>query len=243
MSLPSLTQPHSALVLGAAALLFALTLLALIVVRWRRVRRARLKRARLVSTPAALARVEFPASTFVAGPAVATERATDVAAVPLSEAELAAELRRRLVGIPFDAPSGSARESTSPAQVIWVENGHELLVHLNSLAVRVRPGLLLASLDVEADQTGRTMVVTPFALPEPGKGGLIAVTEERPRGDPAVVSHWGTTIQEAIWAALLGIAEEMANQRGHLPTELAAGEGALHLRSAPLAEPMGVEAG
>jgi hypothetical protein len=155
--------------------------------------------------------------------------------VRLSEAELAAELRRRLVGIPFDAPSGAAAQSAPPAQVIWVERGHELLVHLDSLAVRVRPGLLLASLDVEADQTGRTTVVTPFALPEPGRGGLVAVTEERPRGDPAVVAHWGTTLQEAIWAALLGIAAEMADHQEQLPTEIAAGEGALHLRSEPFA--------
>jgi hypothetical protein len=233
-----LTPPPSALVLGAAALLFALLLSALIAVRGRRVRKARSNRARLASEPAALARAEFPASTFVAGPAVAT----DVAAVRLSEAELAAELRRRLVGIPFDAPSGAAGESAPPAQVIWVESGYELLVHLDSLAVRVRPGLLLASLDVEADRMGRTTVVTPFALSEPGKGGLVAITEERPRGDPAVLAHWGTTLQEAIWAALLGIAADAADQQGHLPTELAAGEGALYLRSEPFAVHTGAAA-
>ncbi len=240
MNLPSLPALSPALALDVEAFLVLLLLWALVVARRRRIRRSRAKGA---LTRQELRTPSGPPSPATAASVAAPAAATDAAGAQLSEAELVAELRLRLAGTPLDASAGTANLPPVPERVIWVENGHELLVHLDSLAVRLRPGLLLASLDVEADQTGRTTVVVPLALSEPGAGSLVAVTEERPRGDPAVVAHWGTTLQEALWAALLGIAADAAATRGHLPAELAAGGGALHLRSMPIAVPVGVAAG
>lgn len=234
MNLPTLPALPPAFALDAEAFLVLLLLLALVAARRRRIRRAAAKGPARPTQPGAMALPASPASP-VAAPAAATASV----AVRLSEAELVAALRGRLAGTPLDASQGAAGVPAAPDRVIWVENGHELLVHLDSLAVRLRPGLMLALLEVEADQTGRTTVVVPFALSEPGQGGLVAVTEERPRGDPAVVAHWGSPLQEALWAALLGIATDAAGQHGHMPTELAAGDGMLQLRSAPAEVPVG----
>jgi hypothetical protein len=238
VSLPSLPALPPALALDVEAFLVLLLLWALVALRRRRIRRAKATTERTRHDPGAPSRPSSPAAP-PAIPASAPGAATTL----LSEAELVAELRRRLAGTPLDAPTGTANLPPVADRVIWVENGRELLVYLDSLAVRLRPGLLLASLDVEADQAGRTTVVVPFALSEPGAGSLVAVTEERARGDPAVVTHWGTTLQEALWAALLGVATDTASQHGRLATELAADEGALHLRSAPVAASVGVAAG
>lgn len=236
MSLP--LSPPTFITLAAAAaaaavLVILLLVWALILLR-RRAHRARRRRAARVASSRTTAAV--PSASGSALPA-APEAASAPAASRMDESELAAELRRRLAGSPLDTVTDAGSLEAPLDRVIWVENGHELLVHLGSLVARVRPGLVLVSLDVEADQAGRTTVVVPFAVSEGtegDEGSLVAVTEERPRGDPAVVAHWGTTIQEALWAALLGVVSGAAAQLGHLPTAITAADGVLHRHSAPV---------
>jgi hypothetical protein len=236
MSLPHPPAPFIALAAGVAVILVLLLVWALVLLRRRSRRRA----------PQVAASRTGAAAPSVGGlvlPAPSQARSAP-ASSSIGESELAAELRRRLAGSPLDGVADAGGLGAAPDHVIWVENGHELLVHLDSLIVRVRPGLVLVSLDVEADQAGRTTVVVPFAVSEEGNAGsLIAVTEESPRGDPAIVSPWGATIQEALWAALLGIAADAADRLGHLPTAIAAAEGALQVQSAPVAASAGVLAG
>lgn len=151
----------------------------------------------------------------------------------LSEAELTTELRRRLAGL----PAGDALDPGvgTVDQVVWVADGDEVLVHLESLHVRLLDRIVLVSVDLEADETGRQTLVVPLALAPAsgaGAGGLVAVTEEAPRGDPALVARWGRTLQEAVWASLLALAGDHAAARGHTPSAISAAPGQLLLHSA-----------
>jgi hypothetical protein len=121
-----------------------------------------------------------------------------------------------------------------PDQVVWVEGGDELLVYLDSLRVRLLDRILLAWLDLESDQTGRQTMLVPFAFArEEGRGGLVAVTEQAPRGDASLVARWGHTVQDAIWAGLLTLANDAAAVRGQVPLAISASPGRLWLRGAP----------
>lgn len=235
LRLPSPITTTMSIALAAAAVVAAVLILVLV---WSLVRVQRRRRAGRRASRAAASRSGVAAVPPASSPAlpVPPEASSAPASSQMSESELTTELRQHLAGSPLDTVTDASGLGAPPDRVIWVENGHELLVHLDSLVARVRPGLVLVSLDMEADQAGRTTVVVPFAVTESedDEGSLVAVTEERPRGDPAVVAHWGTTIQEAVWATLLGIAGTAAEQRGHLPTAIAAADGMLHMHSAPV---------
>jgi len=158
------------------------------------------------------------------------------------EAELTAELRRRLAGLPADGSLANGNGDAMPDHVVWVEDGDEVLVHLDSLRVQLLDRIVLASIDLESDQTGRQTLVVPLALASgPGPGGLLAVTEETPRGDSALVARWGRTLQEALWAGLLAVTRDHAATRGHMPVAISAAPGTLLLHSAavvPVTEPV-----
>jgi hypothetical protein len=118
--------------------------------------------------------------------------------------------------------------NVSPATVIWVEHGDEVVVHLDSVQVRLLPGSLLVSVDLETDQTGRATLVAAFALGGAGDpAGLIAVTDDLPKGLGALSARWGKTLQAAVWASLLGFAQDAAAQQGGAPISLAVNQGSL----------------
>jgi hypothetical protein len=62
------------------------------------------------------------------------------------EAALAAELRARLVGTPADG--SAAAPAATVNQVIWVDAGDEVLVHLDSIKVRLLARAIVVSLYV-----------------------------------------------------------------------------------------------
>lgn len=178
--------------------------------------------------PASPVPAAAPSMSPAAGPAPVTSG--ERGAVSLSEAELAEALRQQLGG-----GIGEAGLPATPDRVVWVEGGDEVVVHLDSLRVQVLDRILLASLDLETDQTGRQTLAVPFALAsEGGPGGLVAVTEETPRGDAALVARWGHTVQEAIWAGVLALASDAAKARGQVLLAISGSPGSLRLRSAPL---------
>src|ERR1700693_1682992 len=142
----------------------------------------------------------------------------------LTPAALATQLKARLVGTPAD---GSAQPSSAPSQVVWVDSGHELLVHLDGTTTQIVGSTVLVSLDLECDQTGRTPLVVAFALGANDQGGLIAATDEYPSGNGMLASRWGTTAQAAAWSAMLSLAHDHANERGLEPRGLAISGGNL----------------
>jgi hypothetical protein len=149
------------------------------------------------------------------------------------EPALAAELSLRVAGFPADGSLLTVAQGV-PA-VIWADAGDEVLVHLDSLKTRMLDGMLLVSVDLETDQTGRSSLVVPFALThDPNDlAGLIATTEEYPRGLGALAARWGRTLQAALWAGLLSIAQDHATQRSSAPRTIVINRGTLHLEAGP----------
>jgi hypothetical protein len=153
---------------------------------------------------------------------------------------LAAAVGVRLAGTPL--PGTTPVGATAPAEVVWVDGGSEVLVHLDSLQTRMLDGTLLVSLDLETDETGRSPVVVSFALGSPGDpAGLIAVTDEVPDGDPLITARWGRAVQTAVWSSLLALVSDHADERRAAPRGIAVSAGrldlhagaALHLTSEP----------
>jgi hypothetical protein len=154
----------------------------------------------------------------------------------LNEAALAAAIATRLGGgraadgsLP---PEGAAAVSATTA-VIWVDRGDEVLVHLDSVRVKIGDRLLLLSVDLETDQTGRTPLVATYALGgDQDPAGLVAVTDELPRGNGLLASRWGKILQDALWASLLDTATENAQGAGGAAIGISATAGTLRLHTA-----------
>jgi len=152
---------------------------------------------------------------------------------PVNEAELSAEISARLAGSSADA---SQLVNVNPTTIIWVEHGDEVVVHVDSVQVRLLTGSLLVSVDMETDQTGRATLVAAFSLGGAGDpAGLTAVTDDLPKGLGTLTARWGKALQAAIWASLLGFAQNAAAQQGGAPIGLAVSQGSLTvIAGAPL---------
>ena len=113
------------------------------------------------------------------------------------------------------------------------------MAHLDSIQVRILDRIVLISIDLESDQTGRTPLIVSFALGNASdRAGLVAVTDEYPRGDGSLASRWGESVQAALWTTLLGIAQDHAVERGKAPAGISASAGVLTLHAGP---PLGAQ--
>ena len=149
----------------------------------------------------------------------------------LNPAVLTTQLATRLAGTPAD---GSAPQGQTPTQVIWVDGGDEVLVHLDSIKTVILDGMVLISIDLESDQTGRTTMVVSFAVGKANDpAGLVAITDEFPRGNGVLASRWGSAIQAAAWSSLLSLANDHATERFAAPLGIAAVNGTLTLTAGP----------
>jgi hypothetical protein len=173
-----------------------------------------------------------PAGAIQIGGNVARLNSPTAIAVPgnirrISETALGAELAKRLGG----ATRAPGTEGFSD-RVVWTDRGDDVLVHLSSIRTRMLDRMAYVSVDLETDQTGRTPLVCAFALGNPDDlAGLVAVTDELPRGNGLLASRWGELLQFAIWNALLGIVSDFAKQINLSPAGLAAVSGELILRA------------
>jgi len=159
-------------------------------------------------------------------------------AVPdsIAGASLADLLRPRLTAAtaPAAGATGAPAASASPSSVVWVDGGDEVLVHLDSLATQVVGSTALVSLDLETDQTGRTPLVVAFAMSADGTAGLVAATDQLPRGNGVLAARWGAAVREAAWSALLALANDHASERSLAPRGLAIANGQLQLEAGAL---------
>lgn len=108
-------------------------------------------------------------------------------------------------------PPGSAAES-----VVWTLAGNELLVLLAKVAVKlVGDGIALVLIPVHCDQAQEATVTVPIALGDDKRpAGLLAATEDRPRGPAAVVDVWGDALTALAWQVLLAAATGVAAGAG-----------------------------
>jgi hypothetical protein len=123
-------------------------------------------------------------------------------AVPeeLDERAVEAALSRWLAA-PHDERSG----------IVWVKDGDEVIVWLDSLSVQLEPGAIRVRIDLETEQTGRLPQDVVIAVAEPSAPpSLLAVTDETSRGDERLAARWGQTLQDAAWCALLELSDDAA---------------------------------
>lgn len=156
-----------------------------------------------------------------------------------NETTLAVAISRRLAGT--SAANGTTAPAATQKAVIWVDRGDEVLIHLNSVRVKIADQLLLFSVDLETDQTGRTPLVTAFALgDDKDPAGLVAVTDDLPRGNGALASRWGKILQEALWASVLAILTDHAQVARGVAMGISAKAGSLqlHLGTTPIHLPV-----
>ena len=140
---------------------------------------------------------------------------------------LATALRPILAGTPADVSTAAVG---TPSTVIWVDGGHEVVAHLDSLTARVLDGAVIFWMDLESDQTGRAPVLVRFAVPGgTDDAGLVVATDEVAGGHPLLAARWGAAVQDAAWSALLTLAQEHASASGQAPAGISAVAGALRL--------------
>jgi hypothetical protein len=146
------------------------------------------------------------------------------------ERALTSTLIPRLTGTTAD---GSRAAGPAPAGgVVWVDGGDEILVHLDAARVRILDRTLLVSVDLESDQTGRTPLTVVLALGSAtDPSGLVATTDEFPRGHGPLAARWGSALQAAVWSSLMGLSRDHAAERGKAPHGISVSRGLLTLHA------------
>jgi hypothetical protein len=124
--------------------------------------------------------------------------------------------------------------SASGTRVVWVDGGDEVVVHLDSVKAQIAAGSLLVAVDLEADQTGRQTLVVALALGSAADpAGLVAVTDDLPRGNGLLAARWGGPLQAAVWGALVDLAQQRAAADGTFARGFALGRAALDILVGP----------
>ena len=120
--------------------------------------------------------------------------------VELGEQAVREGLARRLAG-PHEQPGG----------IVWIKDGDEVAVWLDSLRVELAAAQIRVRIDLETDQTGRDEQEVVIALAaRSGPPSLLAVAGDSSAGGAALAARWGRTLQDAVWGALLELADERA---------------------------------
>jgi len=144
-----------------------------------------------------------------------------------SEATLGAELSTRLAG---KLASGGSLVTGRATSVVWVDAGSEVMVYLDSVKVKIAGNVVAVSIDLESDQTGRTPLIVTLALGATGDlAGMLAVTDDLPRGNGLLAARWGGAVTSAVWSALLGLLQDFASERRLNPAGFAVMPGVLRL--------------
>lgn len=148
----------------------------------------------------------------------------------LDEAALRSIMQAALAG---NADPGSPA-AAGPRTVLWDDFGDQVLVYLDAVTVRLIKRLIFVSTDFECEQTGRAPLIVTFALGSVQDGaGLVATTDEAPRGHPLLAGRWGAIYRETVWAALLATARQHAGERGKVALGIHVLDGHLRLGAAP----------
>lgn len=139
-----------------------------------------------------------------------TDRSVGLTVVQVQDGALGRVLAPHLVGPTAD---GSAPPATAPPTIVWVDGGDEVVVYLDSLQTRILDGVVVMSLDLEADNIGRSSVVVRFAVSDgQDAAGLVCVADEIVGGHPVMVARWGYIVQRALWTSLLSLVATNAAQ-------------------------------
>ena len=147
-----------------------------------------------------------------------------VAAQPLPPGKVGAPLPVSGADLPvlaraaIRAASGCPRtaDRSSPiGGVTWVGRRSRAVRGGRAGDVKLAPGAIAVTIPVRCDQTGATEVDVSFAIGLPDRPlGLVAATEDRPRGPDAVVNVWGDALIALAWQCLLDVASGVSAASG-----------------------------
>jgi hypothetical protein len=99
--------------------------------------------------------------------------------------------------------------------VVWTKDGSELLVLAGKVRVQLGAGLVLVTVPVRCAEAGSVTIEVPFAVGDERRpAGLLAATEERPRGPSIVVDLGGDALIAFAWKVLLGVATQASAASG-----------------------------
>jgi hypothetical protein len=136
------------------------------------------------------------------------------APLPVSSTDLPA-LARAAIRAASGLPPAPAAGAPPVGGVTWVDGDRELYVAVEQVDVRLAPGAVAVTIPVRCDQTGATEVDISFAIGLPDRPlGLVAATEDRPRGPTAVVDVWGDALIALAWQCLLDVASGISAASG-----------------------------
>lgn len=101
------------------------------------------------------------------------------------------------------------------AGVLWVDGPSSLWIDVARTTSKVTSGVIAITVPVRCDQTGNTLVHMTFAVGTVDRPlGLVAATENRPRGPREVVDIWGDALIAFGWQVVLDIAAGTAAHAG-----------------------------
>ena len=131
------------------------------------------------------------------------------------------------------ALTGDASAARTDNRVIWDDGGDQVLLHVDTVVVKLVKRFVFVSADFETDQTGRGPLIVALAFGSTEDGaGLVATTDEQPHGHPVIAARWGRIFQQVVWTALLSAARAHATERGKAPQTLHVLNGALRFGAA-----------
>jgi hypothetical protein len=130
------------------------------------------------------------------------------------EIKLSRDEVQRLVSVAVGRAAGLPA-GTGAAQVVWSQGGNELLVLIAKVAVHLDHGIARVDIPVSCDQAPDGHVTVAFAVGDDRRpAGMLAVTEDRPRGPRVVVDVWGEALIAFAWQVLLTVCTGVAGGVG-----------------------------
>jgi hypothetical protein len=136
------------------------------------------------------------------------------APLPVSSSDLPA-LARAAIRAASGLPPAPATGVPPVEGVTWVDGDRELYVAVEQVDVKLAPGAIAVTIPVRCDQAGATEVDVSFAIGLPDRPlGLVAATEDRPRGPDVVVDVWGDALIALAWQCLLDVASGVSAASG-----------------------------
>lgn len=162
------------------------------------------------------------------------------------ESDLAHTIEDDIISVDASSITAHIRNliSKDSTDVVWSEDGSEVVVHTSSLSVEIGDGSLTASIEMSCDQCPRSAIVASFFL---GKSddlrNLNAVREQAPAGPKILVGRWGRPFQDVVWSALLEHGELLVNKHESNLMGIGAGSGTIKFSNSKSSMHVGAKMG
>jgi hypothetical protein len=122
--------------------------------------------------------------------------------------------------VPVDAAAVQRLVATAARRdgadtVLWTSGDSEILVEVGGVKTELNDGLLLVTIPVRCEQAPSAHVQVAFAVGSDERpAGMVAATEERPRGPAVVIDIWGDALVAFAWQLVLAVTTALARESG-----------------------------